>query len=362
MSETIAGAVAQIKNTLPLASLDEARTKQGVVLRLLSLAGWNAFDLSEVTPEYTVGARRVDYALRIDAASKVFIEVKKPSEDLQNHQQQLLDYCFKEGVGLAALTNGRTWWLYLPLREGSWEQRRFLTIDLESQDPEVVQERFLQFLSRNEVKTAKAVHAAEEIMKSQIKLGTIRMTLVRAWNDIVQTPDGLLVDLIAEATERMCGFKPDTEIVAGFLEQHLPSLLVSTPTVASRPAAPVQPATASERPTKDIPKRGLTGTKPSAFVFDHNAHEVGAWIEVLYGVCEILHTRHRKEFDNVLKLRGRKRPYFSRSGDELRKPGLLQFASLYVETNLSANAIVSLCDDVVKLFGYESDVLTINTL
>ncbi len=362
MSETIAGAATQIKNTMPLASLDEARTKQGIVLYLLSLAGWNAFDLSEVTPEYTVGTRRVDYALRIDGASKVFIEVKKPSEDLQNHQQQLLDYCFKEGVRLAALTNGRTWWLYLPLREGSWEQRRFLTIDLEAQDPEVVQERFLRFLSREEVKTANAVHAAEEIINSQAKLETIRRTLVRAWNDIVETPDGLLVDLIAEATERMSGFKPDTDIVARFLEEHLPSLQISAPTVAPRPPAPMQPSTASERPTKDMPKPGLTRRRPTTFVFDHNTYDVGAWIDVLVGVCEILHTRHNKNFGKVLNLRGRTRPYFSRSGDELRSPRLLQFAGLYVESNLSAKQIASLCTDLVKVFEYGTDVLTINTL
>ena len=60
---TIAQAVKQINNTVFLRSLDESATKQSVVLRLLSLCGWNQFDLSEVAPEYTVGNRRVDYAL-----------------------------------------------------------------------------------------------------------------------------------------------------------------------------------------------------------------------------------------------------------------------------------------------------------
>ena len=63
----------------------------------------------------------------------MFIEVKRARVNLEDHQQQLLEYCFQEGVRLAVLTNGRTWWLYLPLQAGSWEQRRFLTIDLESQ-------------------------------------------------------------------------------------------------------------------------------------------------------------------------------------------------------------------------------------
>ena len=163
MAGTIAQAVEQINNTVFLRSLDESATKQGVVLRLLSLCGWNQFDLSEVSPEYTVGNRRVDYALMPGSPNAVFIEVKRPSENLEGHQQQLLGYCFPEGVKLAALTNGRTWWLYLPLQPGSWEQRRFLTIDLESQEPDIVERRFMEYLSKGMVTSGQAVSDAEDV-------------------------------------------------------------------------------------------------------------------------------------------------------------------------------------------------------
>ena len=138
----IAQAVEQIRNTVSVGGLDESATKQGVVLRLLSLAGWDTFDISQVVPEYTVGTRRVDYVLRPDSPNAVFIEVKRLGENLQRHQQQLLEYCFQEGVKLAVLTNGGPWWLYLPLQSGNWEQRRFLTIDLKVQEPNVVERCF----------------------------------------------------------------------------------------------------------------------------------------------------------------------------------------------------------------------------
>ena len=57
----IAQAVEQIRNTVSLSVLDESATKQGVVLNLLRLAGWDTFDVSQVVPEYTVGTGRVDY-------------------------------------------------------------------------------------------------------------------------------------------------------------------------------------------------------------------------------------------------------------------------------------------------------------
>ena len=224
MAGTIAQAVEQINNTVFLRSLDESATKQGVVLRLLSLCGWNQFDLSEVSPEYTVGNRRVDYALMPGSPNAVFIEVKRPSESLEGHQQQLLEYCFQEGVKLAALTNGRTWWLYLPLQPGSWEQRRFLTIDLESQEPDIVKRRFMEYLSKGMVTSGQAVSDAEDLVQSQQQAESVGKAIVDAWNQIVETPDEILVDLISKTTERFCGFMPERELVEQFLSRRVRTL------------------------------------------------------------------------------------------------------------------------------------------
>ena len=229
MAETIAQAVEQIRN-MSLRSLDESATKQVVVLRLLSLVGWDPYDLSDVAPEFTVGNSRVDFALRPGPANAVFIEVKRPSERLENHQQQLLEYCFQEGVKLAVLTNGGTWWLYLPLQPGGWEQRRFLTIDLESQEPDVVEQRFMEYLSRERVISGRAVSDAEDLVQSQQRAEITGKAIVEAWNQIVETPDDILVDLISETTERICGFKPEPESVEKFLSRrvHTPDDALNT--------------------------------------------------------------------------------------------------------------------------------------
>ena len=224
MTETIAQTVEQIKSTVLLRNPDEATTKQGVVLKLLYLAGWNTFDVSEVVPEYTVEYRRVDFALQPGTPNAAFIEVKRPGENLENHQQQLLEYCFQEGVKLAALTNGQTWWLYLPLRQGNWEQRRFLTIDLESQKPAVVDQRFMKYLSRENVISGQAVTEAENLVRSRQRVEITNKTIIEAWHHIVETPDDILVDLLSETTERICGFKTDPELVKQFLSQRVHAL------------------------------------------------------------------------------------------------------------------------------------------
>ena len=73
MAGAIAQEVERIRNSVSLRTSDESATKQGVVLRLLSLSGWDVFNVSEVVPEYTVGNRRVDYALRPNSPNAVFI-------------------------------------------------------------------------------------------------------------------------------------------------------------------------------------------------------------------------------------------------------------------------------------------------
>jgi hypothetical protein len=281
----IAQAVEQIRNTVSLSVLDESATKQGVVLRLLSLAGWDTFDISQVVPEYTVGTRRVDYALRPGSPNAVFIEVKRPGENLERHQQQLLEYCFQEGVKLAVLTNGRTWWLYLPLQAGSWEQRRFLTIDLEVQEPSVVERRFLEYLSPERVGSGQAVGDAEDLVESQQRAEIIGKTIAAAWTQIIGTPDELLVDLISETTERICGFKPEPGLVKQFLagRAHAPNdALDGSPSlVLSRETNP--PSAKRTRREWRGPTLPITlDPQDSADFLDALLRTKEAWLEVSY--------------------------------------------------------------------------------
>ena len=281
----IAQAVEQIRNTVSLSVLDESATKQGVVLRLLSLAGWDTFDISQVVPEYTVGTRRVDYVLRPGSPNAVFIEVKRLGENLERHQQQLLEYCFQEGVKLAVLTNGRTWWLYLPLQSGNWEQRRFLTIDLEVQEPNVVELRFMEYLSPERVDSGQAVRDAEDLVESQQRAEIIGKAIAAAWTQILETPDELLVDLISRTTERICGFKPEPELVEQFLAGRTHAL-----TDALEGSSPQVVSQGTNAPSaRRTPSQGRGPTLPiildpqnSADFLDALLRTREAWIEVSY--------------------------------------------------------------------------------
>ena len=81
---------------------------------------------------------------------------------------------------------------------------------------------------------------------------------------------------------------------------------------------------------------------------------------MLLKVCEIIYDKHNSDFDKVLQLVGRKRPYFTRNKDELRVPQEFRNTGIFFETNLSANEIAKLSYDVISLFGYPRSDLVIN--
>lgn len=227
MIEQLTAFIESLKANPKVSIYDEAATKQAIILPLLHLLGWDTYNIDEVTPEFSVENRRVDYSLRLNNSNEFFIEVKKTGEDLEGYQEQLLDYSFRQGVELATLTNGITWWFYLPTKKGDWKARKFYTIDIIQQESIDIASKFVDLLSKNSVQSGKAVQHAESIYKGQMKKKTIDDTLSEAWNNIITESDTLLIDLIAETTEKICGFKPDTEQVKLFLEYHEAEFLIS---------------------------------------------------------------------------------------------------------------------------------------
>src|SRR3989344_4368851 len=114
MSEQLKVFIENLKTNPRVVTFDEAATKQAIILPVLHLLGWNTYNIDEVSPEFSVEGGKVDYSLRDNNSNKVFLEIKKTSEDLEKHEEQLLFYSFRQGVKLASLTNGMTWWFYLP--------------------------------------------------------------------------------------------------------------------------------------------------------------------------------------------------------------------------------------------------------
>jgi len=337
-------------------SLSEEATKMKYILAALSHLGWSTYNLDEVFPEHDTGGGRVDYALRYKNANKVFIEAKKVGEPLEDHQPQLLKYSFEFGVKIAVLTNGLTWWFYLPLHEGDWEQRRFYTIEINDQNAEDITDKFNDFLSQKNVISGKAITNAEAIYKSKQRNDLVKESLPKAWEKVVSEPDELLVKLISETAENLCGFRPEDKAVKKFIAAELkPGKAIITP----KPVKPIiKPKTKTTKPVG--PKMNYTGKSIESFSFQGTKYEMTKWRELLTTVCDIMAAIHKDRFEDILSLRGTKRLYFSKKPDQIRGPRQIEGTDIYVSMNFSAAGVVRLSTRTLVLFGYTPKDLSID--
>jgi type I restriction-modification system DNA methylase subunit len=88
--------------------LNEAQTKQSFIEPLLNALGWDTSDYKETSMEEIVPQiGRVDYALKINGVSRIYVEAKKLDVDLNNpdYIKQAVTYAYSKGINWALLTN-----------------------------------------------------------------------------------------------------------------------------------------------------------------------------------------------------------------------------------------------------------------
>ena len=377
MSERLSRALDNIRSDTGVAKLDEASVRQVVVLQLLNALEWDQFNYAEVTPEFAVGAGRVDYSLQIGGQSKVFIEVKRGGEALSSHQEQLLRYSFDRGVSLAALTNGLEWWFYLPLKEVSWEERRFSSIVITSEDRDDVEAVLLNVLSKGSVASGSAIEYGENLLERRRKDRIVNESLPKAWNSLVAEPDELLVELLVERVERISKIIPDSSLVRSFILDKVaktPDRPLAEPIVQVQraPARPLQNVHRAEPPAQTgnartiapptrrrNPTRKLTG-----FRFQGESFQVSDLYGLLQKLSEIIYLRHPSEFGSVLQLYGTRRDgsrrdYYSMNHELVDAPKPVGNSGYYVDTKFGLDAAVKQCHKVLRLFGYQDQDLEV---
>jgi len=341
--------LARLRESKSLFLSSEEATKQGAILPVLAKLGWDRDNIQEVIPEYSVGSGRVDYCLKTGEQS-VFLEVKRANEELEGHQEQLLDYAFRQGVKLAILTNGLLWWFYLPLSEGSWEQRKFFTVDIQQQEASVAAAHFRQFLKKEAVSSGTAVKDAERMRESKQKESIIQKTIPKAWRQLCEEPDEILLELFAEKVESLCGHSPDHQKLAEYIAKTLKSDTITTTQPPIRRPGP-------KRSTKPIV--GYTGKSPIAYRFEGEHYPVRTFKDILLGLCEALYRKHGMDFEQIFVLKGRKREHFSRDYKNMIYPKEIADSGIYIETNLSANSVMQRCNQLLDLFGYPKNMFQV---
>lgn len=410
MKNQISSLIADLKSNKKLATFDEASTKQAVVLRLLSFLGWDIFNVEEVYPDFSTNSSSVSYALRIRNTAKVFIEVKRVYKNLDSYQKDLVNLASREGVNLAILTNGITWWFYLISATGNWKQKWFHSVDLFEQKTEIFVPDLIELLTKNKVAKGQSLRAAKNLFqKKRQNLATD--FLPEAWNLILTQPNKIFVELLSEQTEKLCRYKLNAKTVEKFLKKHQDQWLLKNKgsSVAAPPAAAMEPdildlhderTITLEEPVSST-RKALSGTDTSlsrsdtsrsstdtslsttdislsstatikliksykdksikAFSFNGNTYKVTTWIEMLTILSDYLASTNKKDFEKVLWISSGQKARFSRYGDQLRIPEKVKRTDIYVETKLNPEQVIRTSCQLLAEFGYSNDALDIET-
>ncbi|PWN06095.1 type I restriction enzyme HsdR N-terminal domain-containing protein [Rhodohalobacter mucosus] len=328
----------------------EASVSQGILLPALNELGWPVFDTSIVVPEFTVENRRVDYALcHPKNKPAVFIEVKNVGL-ADGADRQLFEYAFHLGVPMAILTDGQEWSFYLPGEQGRYDERRVYKIDMLERSLDEIEKRLVRYLKYQNVTSGEALISARSDYQNVAKFRVIANNLPKAWESILQEQDSILLELLAEKVEDLCGYKPDLDVCSQFFDEQINSHGTSR---------------VEKKTVRNISERSTKNSKPSPKKFrtqkvdDYNLTfkdqeiSAGSAREVMVTLFELL----AKEDDSFLerfasRKHGRKRRYLARDKYELYpgRPDLAEEKSVevvsgwWLGTNYSRKNIQDIID------------------
>ncbi|GEM_PF-5098224 len=153
--------LSNIKNASATGLL-ENETETALILPVLRALGWDASNTTEVHRQFRTGVGQVDFGLFASAENFILLEAKRPSENLLDHEWQLLLYSFECGAPLSILSNGFEWWFYRPMAQCHWIKRCFLKIDLRKDDQPTMERHLRELASRESVANGNALRTAEK--------------------------------------------------------------------------------------------------------------------------------------------------------------------------------------------------------
>lgn len=300
--------------------INEASVGTGIVLPILQELGWPVFDPQIVSPEFTLEGRRVDYALcHPPTKPAAFIELKQPGKS-EGADRQLFEYAFHVGVPIAVLTDGREWHFYLPSGQGAYHERRVYRLDLIERDPAESSERLTRYLGYSGVCSGEARKAALDDYEGVRRNREITATIPVAWRKLLEDQDTLLIDLLADHVESLCGFKPDLDAVAQFITEQLRSALPpsAVATNRSRSATQASSGSAPRSASRTQPTTSAADNGPG-FVLDGVRTKTRSAIDTLIQFLRALSNRDATFLERFAALprHGRSRRFVARTPGEL---------------------------------------------
>lgn len=198
--------------------------KQAVILKVLHLLGWDAFDITKVQADHSAGGINVDYALQTPANGMIFLHIVKPlNETTREQQEKIVKLAAAENVRIAVLTDGIHWEMFAPAVRGTLNEKQFAKFNVLEQNPDECDHLLKHYLSHRIAVSGTAFSRAEKICSERLKKKNANLStaLSDAWTRVVQEFETLFVELLVVETKRIFGKEAGKEAVEKFFSRFL---------------------------------------------------------------------------------------------------------------------------------------------
>ncbi len=202
-----------------IAAYNNHQLKQSVVLKVLYLLGWDAFNVSEVVADYQAGGMTIDFALQTPEHGPIFLHIVKPlNEKSVELQEKVIKTAAGNEVKLAVLTDGLRWHLFVATPHAPLHDKEFAKIDFAEGDPEELSSTLKRFLSHRLALSGTAFTRAEKTFSERVKRKQklFSTALTDAWTRLVTEAKVVFVELLVIEVKRVAGKQIDVAVAERF--------------------------------------------------------------------------------------------------------------------------------------------------
>ena len=178
--------IASLKDTVQ----NEQSTKISLIMPFFSMLGYDVFNPTEFSPEFTAdfGSKnhyKVDYAIILEGKPTILIECKDVSAKLDRHDAQLFGYFVASAAKFAILTNGLEYRFYTDLdKPNIMDSDPFLTVNLlDLRDAQIAE---LKKFCKEEFNIASIFSTASDLKYAQQFKQTFRAQLENPSDELVR--------------------------------------------------------------------------------------------------------------------------------------------------------------------------------
>ncbi|WP_162015831.1 MULTISPECIES: hypothetical protein [Chloroflexus] len=227
--------------------------------------------------------------------------------------RQLFEYAFLQGIPMVIFTNGQEWSFYLTNAQGSYDERRVYKLDLLESDIEESIYRLERYLQYDWVCSGEALEATLSDYQNVARTREIEAALPKAWKSLLEEPDSLLLELLADKVEDLCGYKPDLDVCSRFITT------VMRNHVDVPPQYPTLPRTRNPLPAERIETDDRVRAGSECFImFEGKTYKPGSAIRTMLKLFQRLAEADPGFLDRFAAMKhGSKRKYIARNRLEL---------------------------------------------